>query len=149
MKFTIFASALAAVATASYEESWYEGDMFGQVDAEALDFGEVFDDAADFFIQINSEERNSLGQILLQTKSMADDFIANMHPSDYERFENAYAQTREAAFNWLSQIAEEDRAKVGEMLSQTSYGQYFMQTGIREEVADSINNYFAQLTWAE
>ena len=69
MKFTIFASAIAAVATAAYEDSWVDGEMFGQVDAEALDFSEVFDDAADFFIQIDSEERNSLGQILLQTKS--------------------------------------------------------------------------------
>ena len=33
------------------------------------------------------------------------------------------------------------------MLSQTGYGQYFMQQGVREDVADSINNYFAQLTW--
>lgn len=35
------------------------------------------------------------------------------------------------------------------MLSQTSYGQYFMQSGVKEEVADSINDFFAQLTWTE
>ena len=33
------------------------------------------------------------------------------------------------------------------MLSQTGYGQYFMQQGVREDVADSINNYFSQLSW--
>jgi len=149
MKFTIFATTMAAVSTAivNVEEPWFDGQMFGQVQAETLNFGEVFDDSADFFIQINSEERNSLGQVLLQTKSKVDDFISNMHPADRESFDTIYAQTRESAFNWLSQIQEEDRARVGEMLSQTSYGQYFMQTGIREEVADSINNYFAQLTW--
>jgi len=33
------------------------------------------------------------------------------------------------------------------MLTQTSYGQYTMQTGMREDVADRINNFFAQLSW--
>lgn len=148
MKFTIFASAVAAVAVAD-ELSWYEGEMFGQVDAEALDFGEAFDDAADFFIQIGAEERNSLGQVLLQTKAKADDFIANMTPASREIFDNMYAQTRKSAFNWLSQIDQQDRARVGEMLSQTGYGQYFMQQGVNEEVADQINTYFSQLSWTE
>ena len=72
-----------------------------------------------------------------------------MHPVDREKFDNMYAQTRDAAFNWLSQIGEEDRSRVGEMLSQTSYGQYFMQQGVNTEVADQINNYFSQLTYTE
>ena len=151
MKLGLFATALVASASAAYVEEnlspWYEGDMFGQVEANSLDFGEVFDDVADFFIQVKSEDRDSLGNILLQTKSMADDFVMNMQPEDRQRFDNYYAQTREAAFNWLSQIDEADRARVGEMLSQTSYGQYFMQQGVREEVADQINNYFSQLSW--
>merc|ERR1712079_74243 len=103
MKFTIFASAVASIAAAD-ELSWYEGEMFGQVNAESLDFNEAFDDAADFFIQIGSEERNSLGQMLLQTKAKADDFIANMSDESRHSFENMYAQTRKNAFNWLSQI---------------------------------------------
>ena len=151
MKLGLFTSALVAAASATYVEEplspWYDGDMFGQVQAEALDFGEAFDDVADFFIQVDRESRDSLGNILLQTKSMADDFIANMQPEDRARFDNYYAQTRDAAFNWLSQIDEGDRARVGEMLSQTSYGQYFMQQGVRNEVADQINNYFSQLSW--
>lgn len=105
MKFTIFACAMATVATAALIEQDDSAEMsFGQVSAESLDFGEVFDDAADFFIQINSEERSSLGQILLQTQSMTSDFIENMHPSDRQAFDTMYAQTRESAFNWLSQI---------------------------------------------
>jgi len=35
--------------------------MFGQVSAESIDFDEFFDDSADFFMQIGSEDRNSLG----------------------------------------------------------------------------------------
>ena len=64
MKFTIFASAMAVAATATFDDEmtpWYEGEMFGQVDSESLDFTEAFDDAADLFIQINAEERASLG----------------------------------------------------------------------------------------
>merc|ERR1712051_1159789 len=148
MKFTIFASAMATAAFAD-ELSWFDGEMFGQVDAESLDFNEAFDDAADFFVQIGAEERNGLGQVLLQTKSNADSFIENMTPTSRESFDTMYAQTREAAFNWLSQINQEDRARVGEMLSQTSYGQYFMQQGVNTEVADQINNYFSQLTYTE
>ena len=80
---------------------------------------------------------------------MVDDFIANMHPPARDAFDNIYAQTRESAFNWLSQIDQQDRARVGEMLSQTGYGQYFMQQGVNEEVADQINTYFSQLSWTE
>ena len=50
MKLGLFTIALASTATAVFEDSWYEGEMFGQVDAEAVDFNEAFDDAADFFI---------------------------------------------------------------------------------------------------
>lgn len=167
MKLSLFAATLAASAYAADLEQvdepttfaavsdegdaspWFEGQMFGQVAAESLDFGEAFDDAADFFIQIGEEERNSLGQILLQTKSMTDNFIANMHESDRPSFDAMYAQTRKAAFNWLSQINEEPRARVSEMLSQTSYGQYFMQQSVNEDVAGEINNFFAQMSWNE
>merc|ERR1711957_456630 len=139
----------AAVSDEGDASPWFEGQMFGQVAAESLDFGEAFDDAADFFIQIGEEERNSLGQILLQTKSMTDNFIANMHESDRPSFDAMYAQTRKAAFNWLSQINEEPRARVSQMLSQTSYGQYFMQQSVNEDVAGEINNFLAQLSEAE
>lgn len=149
MKLGLFAVTLAATASATYDEinPWSDENMFGQVEAESLDFNEVFDDVADFFVQVSSEDRDSLGQVLLQTKSMADDFIANMHPTDREKFDNYYAQVRESAFNWLSQIDEADRARVGEMLSQTSYGTYFMQQGVSQEVAGQINDYFSQLSW--
>ena len=86
----------------------------------------MFDDTADLFIQIGTEERNSLGQVLLQTKSLTDEFIANMHPETRANFDQMYAQTRQAGFNWLGEIGSDSSAKVGEMLSQTSYGQYFM-----------------------
>ena len=149
MKLGLFAVTLAATASATYDEinPWSDENIFGQVEAESLDFNEVFDDVADFFVQVSSEDRDSLGQVLLQTKSMADDFVANMHPIDREKFDNYYAQVRQSAFNWLSQIDEADRARVGEMLSQTSYGTYFMQQGVSHEVADQINDYFSQLSW--
>uniref|UniRef100_A0A7S3HU70 Uncharacterized protein n=1 Tax=Favella ehrenbergii TaxID=182087 RepID=A0A7S3HU70_9SPIT len=151
MKLGLFTASLAAVAAATEIAEpmtpWYDGDMFGQVDADALDFNEVFDDVADFFIQVGSEDRDSLGNMLLQTKALTDDFIMDMQPVDRQRFDQAYAQVRQSALNWLSQINENDRARVGEMLSQTSYGQYFMQQGVREETADQINNFFSQLSW--
>ena len=148
MKLGLFAVTLAATASATMDElnPWAEENLFGQVEASSLDFNEVFDDVADFFVQVNSDDRDSLGQVLLQTKSMADDFIANMHPVDREKFDNYYAQVRESTFNWLSQIDEADRERVAEMLSQTSYGNYFMQQQ-KQEVADQINDYFSQLTW--
>ena len=59
-----------------------------------------------------------------------------MQPEDKMRFDGFYAQTRDSAFKWLSQIEEEPRARIGEMLSQTSYGQFLMQTSVREEVSD-------------
>merc|ERR1712156_713902 len=104
MKLGLFTIALASTAAASFEDSWMEESMFGQVSAESLDFNEMFDDAADFFIQIGAEERQSLGQNLLQVESMADDFIANMQPAERKAFETIYAQTRNNAFTWLSQI---------------------------------------------
>jgi len=125
MKFTIFASAIVAAANAN-EESWFEGEMFGQVSAETLDFNAAFDDAADFFIQIGAQERSGLGQVLVQTKSEGEAFLAELEPESRVMFNNLYAQTREEAFNWLSQIDESSRARMGEMLSQTSAGQYFM-----------------------
>mmetsp|Transcript_40044 Transcript_40044/g.52439 ORF Transcript_40044/g.52439 Transcript_40044/m.52439 type:complete len:210 (-) Transcript_40044:175-804(-) len=151
MKLGLFTASLAAVAAATEIAEpmtpWYDGDMFGQVEADALDFNEVFDDVADFFIQVGSEDRDSFGNMLLQTKALTDDFIMDMQPVDRQRFDQAYAQVRQGALNWLSQINENDRARVGEMLSQTSYGQYFMQQGVREETADQINNFFSQLSW--
>ena len=146
MKLGLFAVTLAATASATLDEinPWSDENLFGQVEAESLDFNEVFDDVADFFVQVNSEDRDSLGQVLLQTKALTDDFIANMHPVDREKFDGYYAQVRDSAFNWLSQIDEADRARVGEMLSQTSYGTYFMQ---ENRFADQINDYFSQLSW--
>ena len=65
--------------------------MFGQVSAESIDFDEFFDDSADFFMQISSEDRNNIGTILLQNKSTADDFIERMEPESRQRFEQYYA----------------------------------------------------------
>merc|ERR1740123_946041 len=112
MKLGLFAVTLAATASATMDElnPWSDENMFGQVEAGSLDFNEVFDDVADFFVQVNSEDRDSLGQVLLQTKAMTDDFVANMHPQDREKFDGYYAQVRDSAFNWLSQIDEADRA---------------------------------------
>ena len=70
-----------------------------------------------------------------------------MGDEDRERFDSMYAQTRESAFNWLSQIAEPDRARIGEMLSQTSYGNFFMQQSVNNDVAGQINDFFAQQSW--
>ena len=102
MKFALFLFATASAFIVDDDMTpWFEGEMFGQVDAEALDFGEAFDDTANFLFQIGSEERNGLGQILLQTKATSDHFIANMHPETRAAFDGMYAQTRESSFNWL------------------------------------------------
>ena len=53
MKLGLFTLALASTATAVIiedDEPIFDDEMFGQVSAESLDFNEVFDDAADFFL---------------------------------------------------------------------------------------------------
>lgn len=104
----------------------------------------MMDDVADFFMQTDDDSKDSLGSILLQTKAMADEFMTNMQPETAQLFDNSYAQTRENAYSWLSQLGDLERARVGQMLSQTSYGNYFLQQGVREEVADEIGNFFSQ-----
>jgi hypothetical protein len=104
----------------------------------------MMDDVADFFMQTEADSRESLGQTLLQTKATADDFMANMTPETRQQFDNMYAQVRQSGYSWLSQIGDYPRARLGEMLSQTSYGNYFMQQNVREDVAEEIGNYFSQ-----
>ena len=149
MKFTLFA--LVGAASADYivenVSPWYDGDVFGQVDSEQVDFNEMFDDSADFLVQVSEDNRQSLGDLLLQVKSMSDDFFSTMQPETAQMFDTAYAQTRESGFNVLAQMAEPERARIGEMLSQTSYGNYFMQSCI-PSVADEVTNFFAQQTWS-
>ena len=53
MKLALFTVALATTAAAVIiedDEPIFDDQMFGQVSAESLDFNEVFDDAADFFL---------------------------------------------------------------------------------------------------
>jgi len=70
--------------------------------------------------------------------------MANMTPETRQQFDNMYAQVRQSGYSWLSQIGDYPRARLGEMLSQTSYGNYFMQQNVREDVAEEIGNYFSQ-----
>lgn len=103
-----------------------------------------FDDVADFFMQTDDHTKDSLGEVLVQTNALANDFLANMQPETREMFEQMYAQTREAAYNWFSQAEESTQAMASHMLAQTSYGNYFTQTCVRPEVADEVTNFFSQ-----
>ena len=152
MKFGLFASAMAATASAVIVgedmKVTDDGDFFGQVLAETLDMEGMIEDGADFLMQIDSEERSSLGQILVQTQSMAADFISNLGPEDRQRWEQNYAQTKSQVFDWLSNLQEADQAQVATMLSQTGYGQYFMQSAIPSDMSESLGNYFSQISWS-
>ena len=52
MKFGLFLAATTSNVLAEDDTMtpWFDGDMYGQVDSESLDFGETFDDTADLFL---------------------------------------------------------------------------------------------------
>ena len=95
-------------------------------------------------MQTDDHTKDSLGQLLLQTNSLAGEFIENMQPETRKMFESMYAQTRDSAFNWFNSAQESTQAMASHMLAQTSYGNYFTQTCVRPEVADEMTNFFGQ-----
>jgi len=142
-----FTQVMQSVETDDLAQDYEEDEQVELVQTEVEQesrINEMMDDVADFFMQTDDDSKDSLGSILLQTKAMADEFMTNMQPETAQLFDNAYAQTRENAYSWLAQLGDLERARVGQMLSQTSYGNYFLQQGVREEVADEIGNFFSQ-----
>ena len=107
----------------------------------------MFDDSADFLSQVGEDSRQGAGDIFLQTQSLIENFKSTMTPETARDYENLYAQTRDGLLNWLAQVNEPEKARIGEMLSQTSYGNYFMQQ-LRPESADQVSNFFAQQDWS-
>ena len=140
MRFGVFAA--AAVCAAAYDET-----ELSQVAAEEVDWTQMFNDGADLFAQLSDEEKNAAGTAFVQTHALVSDAIDNMAQADKEQYYNFYAQVRDQTFNILSQLSEDDRATVGEMLSQTAYGQYGLQN-VDGYLADDLNNYFSQISWS-
>jgi len=124
-----------------------EEDM--ELDLAQTGKDDVFEGMANWLLQTDSNTKDSLGDLFVQTQSMAHDFIANMQPETREMFDNSYAQTRTSAYSWLSNADNSSRARVEQMLSQTSYGNYFSQTCVRPDVAEEMNNFFGQFESVE
>merc|ERR1719246_229929 len=114
-----------------------EEDM--ELDLAQTGKDDVFEGMANWLLQTDSNTKDSLGDLFVQTQSMAHDFIANMQPETREMFDNS----------WLSNADNSSRARVEQMLSQTSYGNYFSQTCVRPDVAEEMNNFFGQFESVE
>ena len=100
-------------------------------------------------MQTDASTKESLGNLFMQTNSMATDFLANMQPETREMFDQIYAQTRSNAYSWLEEAQPNTRETVNQMLTQTSFGNYFTQTCVEPEVVQEMTNFFGQFEAVE
>ena len=100
-------------------------------------------DTAELLMQVAIEEPEILTNLMVQTAAIANNFIQEMPPVERTRFAEALAQTRSLGYDWLANVNAEVRTRVGEMLTQTGYGQIMLAT-MPEDVADAALSFFAQ-----
>lgn len=119
---------------------------FAEVEAHALvpQIGDALYDAADLFMQVSSNEPVELTNLFTQVNSLVDSYIDNMPPAEKQRFDNMYAEIRNLGYDWLGQIDAGERQQIGQMLTQTEYGNWILSQVLRENVGEEITNFFSQ-----
>ena len=125
---SLFVASLAVTVTEAFKTTADEiDDQFAEVDAmNNFNSADYLPHVGNVLIQVAHNEESGLSKVLAQTKAIVDNYIATMPAQEQERFENLYAQTRDLGFNWLGQAQKENREHVGQMLSQTEYGKFFL-----------------------